>query len=290
MIDLQSHQDAVYVGEGVIELAGLFLLGRYAFSPTFRKKIRSREPLPRWRISAFDFALLLLVATLLAFVGTLALTAVWRAVYSTAANREGIAVIASGLGLDGCALLVWPILRTFLRQLTPELGEHPGLKPFERPLRSTVSGAMARGAAAFAVALPIVSLSSILWSMCLHWLGLPEGPQELIGIFNRTHSPLVMTGMLVVACILAPINEEVIFRRSIYHFIRDRLGRSRAVVISALIFGAVHANWYSAVPLAVFAVVLALSYEITGDIRVPIIAHALFNLNTIIGIFAGLPQ
>ena len=56
------------------------------------------------------------------------------------------------------------------------------------------------------------------------------------------------------------------------------------------LFGAAHANWASFVPLAVLGVVLALAYEATGDIRVPIVAHGLFNLNTILIVLSGLPQ
>ena len=43
-------------------------------------------------------------------------------------------------------------------------------------------------------------------------------------------------------------------------------------------------------PLAMLGMLLALVYEATGSIRVAIIAHGLFNLNTIILLLSGLTQ
>ena len=42
--------------------------------------------------------------------------------------------------------------------------------------------------------------------------------------------------------------------------------------------------------IAVLGMLLALVYEATGSIRVAIIAHGLFNLNTIILLLSGLTQ
>ena len=39
-----------------------------------------------------------------------------------------------------------------------------------------------------------------------------------------------------------------------------------------------------------FGVVLSFAYERTGNLAVPVCAHALFNLNTIVMLLSGLPQ
>ena len=101
---------------------------------------------------------------------------------------------------------------------------------------------------------------------------------------------LVIAGMLLVACVLAPLSEELIFRAGLYRFVRQKLGRTPALLISSVCFGALHANWAGSLPLAVLGMLLAIVYEATGSIRVVVIAHGLFNLNTILIVLSGLPQ
>jgi membrane protease YdiL (CAAX protease family) len=98
---------------------------------------------------------------------------------------------------------------------------------------------------------------------------------------------LILAGMLTVACVVAPLNEELLFRAGIYRFCRQHLGRNWALLISGCLFGALHANWASFLPLALFGIALALAYEATGDIRVSVLTHALFNLNTVVLVLAG---
>jgi membrane protease YdiL (CAAX protease family) len=74
----------------------------------------------------------------------------------------------------------------------------------------------------------------------------------------------------------------------VYRFCRQRLGRGVALVISGVSFGALHANWAGFLPLALLGMGLALAYEATGSIRVPVIAHGLFNLNTVLVLLSGL--
>jgi membrane protease YdiL (CAAX protease family) len=96
--------------------------------------------------------------------------------------------------------------------------------------------------------------------------------------------------MFVVACVLAPMMEELLFRAGLYRFCRQRLGRVAALLISGTLFGAIHANWAGFLPLSVLGVMLALVYEATGSIRVSIVAHAFFNLNSILMILSGISQ
>jgi membrane protease YdiL (CAAX protease family) len=57
--------------------------------------------------------------------------------------------------------------------------------------------------------------------------------------------------------------------------------------VPAVLFGAVHGNLASFAPLAVLGLVFSLAYERTGDIRVSMVAHGLFNLCTALLIFSG---
>jgi membrane protease YdiL (CAAX protease family) len=84
--------------------------------------------------------------------------------------------------------------------------------------------------------------------------------------------------------VAAPLVEELFFRGLVYPFLKARLGAIAAVGVTGVVFGAIHCNAESLTaffPLALFGAYLCVLYEKTGDIRVPILVHGLFNLNTV---------
>lgn len=85
--------------------------------------------------------------------------------------------------------------------------------------------------------------------------------------------------------IAAPISEEVCFRGMLFGGLRERWPRLIAALLSALIFGGLHAiTGISAVPvLAVFGFILALLYEKTGSIVPGILLHMLNNSVALLG-------
>jgi uncharacterized protein len=84
---------------------------------------------------------------------------------------------------------------------------------------------------------------------------------------------------ILLIVIAAPISEEVCFRGMLFGGLRERWPCLVAALLSAAIFGALHAvTGLSAVPpLIAFGVVLALLYEKTGSIVPGIILHMLNN-------------
>jgi membrane protease YdiL (CAAX protease family) len=87
------------------------------------------------------------------------------------------------------------------------------------------------------------------------------------------------------AVAVAPIAEELFFRGLLQTFLL-RLVRRRWIAISlaSLAFGAVHLQQPHAIAaLAVLGLLIGYAYERTGSLLPPILIHALFNLNTLIG-------
>jgi CAAX protease family protein len=84
---------------------------------------------------------------------------------------------------------------------------------------------------------------------------------------------------ILLIVIAAPISEEICFRGMLFGGLRERMPRIAAALISAVIFGALHAlTGLSAVPpLMIFGFVLCLLYERTGSIVPGIILHMLNN-------------
>ena len=60
-----------------------------------------------------------------------------------------------------------------------------------------------------------------------------------------------------------------------------------AFVVSAGLFALLHGNWVSSLPLFILGLVFAAGYERTGRMAVPMLAHALFNLNTLLLVLGG---
>ena len=87
--------------------------------------------------------------------------------------------------------------------------------------------------------------------------------------------------MVVVACVGAPLAEEVIFRGYIYGVAKRFAGIPLAVVFSGLLFGAVHMNLAALLPLTILGIILALAYEYTGSLWGPIAIHFCFNAVTV---------
>lgn len=112
-----------------------------------------------------------------------------------------------------------------------------------------------------------------------------------IAIFGAPHQKdiaedfgAVPVQILLIA-VAAPISEEVCFRGMLFGGLRERLPRLAAALISALIFGGLHATTgISAVPpLIMFGFVLALLYEKTGSVVPGILLHMLNNSVALLG-------
>tara|TARA_Y100000766_G_scaffold170304_1_gene146254 strand:+ start:5429 stop:6319 length:891 start_codon:yes stop_codon:yes gene_type:complete len=116
------------------------------------------------------------------------------------------------------------------------------------------------------------------------WLGQfieGDGMQESVKILQETTDPLVFVSMGVVACIGAPLAEEVVFRGYIYTMVKRMAGLPLAVILSGVLFGAVHMNLVALLPLTVLGIILALSYEYTGSLWAPIAIHFCFNAGAV---------
>jgi hypothetical protein len=90
--------------------------------------------------------------------------------------------------------------------------------------------------------------------------------------------------MSIVFLVVAPITEELIFRGILLHRWTAKWGITPALLISALVFGILHAN---IIGLFVFGLMMALLYIKTRTLIVPMVCHSLNNLAAIALDFAA---
>ncbi|EIQ00609.1 putative metal-dependent membrane protease [Opitutaceae bacterium TAV1] len=149
--------------------------------------------------------------------------------------------------------------------------------------------AAAQGVITLVAAIPLVGLSSFAWEAVLEASGHAIAKQDLVRIFAKGGSPLLVVAMTFFAVVVAPLTEELVFRAGLFRFLHRRMAPWAAMLVTSVVFASLHnMNVAALVPLCVLGMVLAFAYERTGNILVPVIAHALFNLNTIILLLAGL--
>ncbi|MFI5336891.1 MAG: CPBP family intramembrane glutamic endopeptidase [Opitutales bacterium] len=290
-VDLTPSQIAFGTAETLFLIFGAYLLARTFGPREKRTAFLAAGGLPRWALTGTEVALLVLLIFLCGVAGQSAVARLFATRIHASPDREGLEIAVFGAGFHCVALLGWPVFHLLRRHLLAASDLEPEVVAASAPVvRLTWPQVLKAAAVTLAMVLPVIVAASFLWNNLLQVLGLPSEPQDLIAIFGGKHSRLVFVGMLTVACAIAPLNEELLFRGAIFRSLRQRFGRTAALAASGLFFGVVHGNWAGALPIALLGVALAMAYERTGDIRVPIVTHGLFNLNTIVIVLSGLPQ
>lgn len=128
-----------------------------------------------------------------------------------------------------------------------------------------------------AVWLAIVVAMSLLKTYVFDGVWPDESSQMTVETFRKTGSPLYKVLLGIVAVVIAPLMEEIIFRGFLYGVVKRFTDRWFSTFFTALFFAAVHQHVGSLFPLFVLAIGLAVAYEATGCLFVPIFMHAIFN-------------
>lgn len=134
------------------------------------------------------------------------------------------------------------------------------------------------GAVLMLAAYPLIFLADVVTQRLLR--SAPQR-QAIVDLFNESSTLEQRILIIVLAVSVAPLAEEFIFRFFMYGVLKRYFGRAVGVLVSALLFAAVHAHLPSFAPLFVLGSCFALAYEWSGSILVPMTMHALFNALTL---------
>jgi uncharacterized protein len=253
-------------------LGGLALLWHLVLSPRARAE-RVAPRLVAWDAPPADFFLYLLMVMLGSILAT---TISGLAARYSALSGDTAAIVNTAAAQIGMLAGVF----VYHRRLRPA--------PVTERMRPGFLTILKWGTLTFVVAMPLLSLTGFVWQELLQFSGIPIERQDLIGMFAHADSPVLLVVMLVLAIVMAPLTEELVFRAGLFRYLRTRLPRAAALLLPSLVFAGLHLNLASFAQLVVLAIVFSLAYERTGHIGTTIVAHALFNLNTIVLIFAGI--
>ncbi len=142
-----------------------------------------------------------------------------------------------------------------------------------------------RAALLLLLAYPLITVSAIVSQLLLAAGGDDDNSsQELVRFFEHGDSSGAKWLAVVSVVIIAPMQEEFLFRGYLYGVMRRYGGVAAGVFFNALLFALIHLHWPSFGPLFVLAVCLTLAYEWTGSLWVPMCMHSMFNSLTVINL------
>jgi len=130
-----------------------------------------------------------------------------------------------------------------------------------------------------------VVASTLIVSLLVALSGSEATPEQVLtgGLLD---TPLQVMLAVIAGVVLAPVAEELIFRALLHRGLRQRLRIVPATVLSSVLFAVVHFDVAFSQPLALVGltlvgVILAVAYERTGSLIVPVVIHAVHNAVTI---------
>ena len=124
------------------------------------------------------------------------------------------------------------------------------------------------------ILIPVVSLVTLL---ILFLSGQPMENPQLDFLLPEGLSAIDAIIMLLLAGIVAPFGEELLFRGVLYTFLRERWGIWLGVIVSSLIFGVIHGNLAVGLTGFLLGIVAALVFEYSKSLWTAVIVHAINN-------------
>jgi membrane protease YdiL (CAAX protease family) len=189
--------------------------------------------------------------------------------------RNGIAALASLVALG------WPVLRGIpWREVRGEIGWTTGRRPGLEPLI---------GVGTYVAAVPLVMLGVLLFfliTLIERRYGIPpQRPSHpIIGWVVRS-GWWTRVQLIIVACIIAPLVEETMFRGVLYRHLREASSKFHSVVsvlasavVSSIVFAIIHPQGITFVPvLGALAFTFALAREWRVTLIPSMVAHGITN-------------
>lgn len=175
------------------------------------------------------------------------------------------AVKRQGLGslLAFIVLYIW-----FVHGKAAQSGEK------KKVFMASVSGRLAAG---MLMAVLLLGCAGIAMNNVLALTGL----KQLSGSYQTVEQAFYSSSLgweILSLGIITPVAEELLYRDIVFFRLRDMLGRSGAVVGSALIFGLIHLNIVQTIYACALGLLLGVLMEYYQDVRVAMCGHIAANI------------
>ena len=218
--------------------------------------------LPPWSFGELGriFLLTLLVASLLPF-----LSAAWGTDPISGAIDQHLWVTVSMLCLD-----------TFVILLVLAFASEKGSSAW-RALGFSGFSPVTDGLRGYLMAFPWLVLLVALAVKATQWFHLTPPVEPIQELVFQEQRGEVLGLVLLLACVIGPVAEELFFRGVLYPAIRKRTSRLAATLLSGAAFSLVHTNVVGFLPIMALGCLLAHLYESTGSLASPLAVHIVHN-------------
>jgi len=267
---------AVEIGLWIV---GAIVLWRVQFSAATRECRKAPAALEPWTITVTHFFQMALCVIVGGWSAQVIVSNLGNHTLGKASPDGDLWTLVQGVAFQLGLLSGVAVAFALPRSIVADSPHHPRSARCPHPFLAAVG--------TFLIALPVISLLGYAWKTVLQSFGYATPDQEMVELFRQTDSPGKLVLLTVLAAVVAPLTEEIIFRAGLFRYLSTRAPRWLAVTAPAAVFAALHDNAVAFLPLFALGVFFSLAYERTGRISVTIMAHGLFNLHTILLIMAG---
>lgn len=141
------------------------------------------------------------------------------------------------------------------------------------------------GIGSYMTTLPLIVGVVLFTSLMMQFLPeFPETGHPAVGWVTDANG-WALVGIFVLACVAAPVIEEIFFRGVLFTGIRQRWGSLPAIVLSSIIFAILHPQVpLGFLPLTMLGIVFAVLREVRGSIVPGMVAHGVNNLVAMLAI------
>lgn len=129
--------------------------------------------------------------------------------------------------------------------------------------------------------MPILIGYNFVAQLVMDWFGYQPPVQDVTRIIFGASDLSTKIYFALLAVVIAPVVEEMLFRGILLPAITRKTGVKPAIVIVSVLFAAVHGHLPSAVPLFILSIALSLGYIYRGSLVTSIAMHSFFNSMTI---------
>lgn len=263
---------------GVIILVGLFVLGRFLLRLR-QRPLAWRDALSRlywrpWNLSDVQPLLLLLVGAFVVSLAGQALLVAGSARVEAATSSVLVVVQSVLFHWLGLGALVWLLRRRRLSWRSAF-----GLNP------ATFGRDAFHGLLTLLGTMPILVAAAFLCNFVLQLFGFQPTLQDVAFIISDETSPWMRAYFVLLAVVIAPVFEELLFRGMLLPALARRYGAATATLVISVVFASIHGHVPSLVPLFILSLSLCLAYIGTGSLVSSIIMHAVFNGVTVTLLF-----
>ena len=177
-----------------------------------------------------------------------------------------------GLGFFASVILLAVPLWLKLRGLSwTEMRASLGLVSGQGLIKETLCGF-----AGYLVGIPVLC-GGLVITLVLTQISGSQPAHPIVFEFSGA-GPLKLAGLFFMACIMAPVMEEILFRGVFYHYLRRRWSALVSGILTGLIFAVIHPQGLEAVPvLAALGFNFAMIREWRHSLIGPMVAHGFNN-------------